>query len=134
MSWCLYIFLIYRSTKNRVLYYSHLFLTYKSDNSWQDSTVQVLFPFKKNNYISVLFCFFDAMVSLFLSLKQMSLVKVNGKCNQAAKKPQHLIDSSSTEGSLCNLWVCFLVQSCADEVSSFHHGTKIYSLKKRGKM
>ncbi|KAL2306787.1 hypothetical protein Nmel_004725 [Mimus melanotis] len=35
-----------------------------------------------------------------------------------------------TEGSLCNLRVCFLVQSCTDEVSSFHNGTKIYSLKK----
>lgn len=101
-----------------------------------DKTVQYKYcsHLKKNNYISVLFCFFDAMVSLFLSLKQMSLVKVNGKCNQAAKKTPHLIDSSSTEGSLSNFWVCFLVQSCADEVSSFHHGTKIYSLKKRGKM
>lgn len=71
-----------------------------------DKTVQYSNSFhkkKKKNYVWVLFCFFDAMVFLLLFLMQMSLVKVNGKCNQAAKRKIHLIDSSSTEGSLCNL-------------------------------
>lgn len=33
MAWCLYILLICRGTKHSVLYDSHLFQPYKSDNS-----------------------------------------------------------------------------------------------------